>query len=333
MSNPWINIADRLGYQSLKLLPPETAHDVGKWVMQRRWLARGPIQWPTQRAPVLFGRRLPNPLGLAAGFDKNAVLVDAAIEYGFGFVEVGSVTFRGGSGNPRPRMFRLDPRTIMNRMGLNGDPAPIVAERLARTITPNFAVNIAKTHSSQILGDAAIEDMLGSYRLLNQYGIYTAINVSCPNTKEGRTFEDPAPLGELLSAITCERSPASKPLVVKLSPVLDPVDAVGRQRLAAVLDVCRAHGVDGYVCCNTLPTEHPKFGRGGLSGDAVRTRALRMIDLLAAEKAGVLIGCGGIFTAADLHAYLSRGCTVAQAYNGFVRGPTAGIGFASKVLA
>src|SRR5205823_6386898 len=147
--------------------------------------------------------------------------VDAAIEYGFGFVEVGSVTFRGGPGNPKPRMFRLDDRTIMNRMGLNGDSAEIVAARLAQVKTPFFGVNIAKTHSPDILGDAAIEDICSSYRLLMSFGMYTAINVSCPNTREGRTFEDPAPLSELLGALNAIRKDStSPPLLVKLSPVL-----------------------------------------------------------------------------------------------------------------
>lgn len=283
---------------------------------------------------MLFGRPLPNPLGLAAGFDKNADIVDAAIDYGFGFVEVGSVTFGGGPGNPKPRMFRVDDRTIMNRMGLNGQPAEIVAGRLASVKTPYFGVNIAKTHSPDILGDAAIEDMLGSYRLLHRFGLYTALNVSCPNTREGRTFEDAAPLAELLSAIDGVRSetPGAAPLMVKLSPILDPADGDGAGRLEQVMAVCEAAGVDGYICCNTLPTDHPKFGRGGISGDTVRPRAYRMAEFIVARCRRPVIGCGGIHTPDHLAGYLQRGCVAAQAYNGFVRGPAAGVRFAHRIL-
>ena len=150
------DLADRMAYQALRVLPPEAAHDLGKWAMRRRLLAPGRCQVAANESPRLFGHALPNALGLAAGFDKNAQIVDAAIDYGFGFVEVGSVTFRGGPGNPKPRMFRLDDVTIMNRMGLNGDPAAVVAARLEQVQTKYFGVNIAKTHSPDIVGDAAI---------------------------------------------------------------------------------------------------------------------------------------------------------------------------------
>jgi dihydroorotate dehydrogenase len=333
MGNPLKDAADRMGYQLLRALAPEAAHDLGKWAMARRLLAPGPIVLADESRPTLFGQKLPNPLGLAAGFDKNGQIVDAAMDYGFGFVEVGSVTFRGGPGNPKPRMFRLDDQTIMNRMGLNGDPAEAVAGRLANVRTPYFGVNIAKTHSPDILGEAAIEDICGSYRLLNCFGFYTAINVSCPNTREGRTFEDPAPLKELLSALNALRAGQNvPPLLVKLSPVLDPAEADGAARLEQVLEVCEAARIDGYICCNTLPTEHPKFGRGGMSGQAIRPRAWRMCEFITGRLSRPVIGLGGIFTRDHLEGYLQRGCTAVQAYNGFVRGPTAGVRFAHRVL-
>ncbi len=336
MPHPIPNLLDRLTYGSLKLLPAERAHDWGKWAMGRRLLAPGPVTLADNDRPRLFGTLLPNPLGLAAGFDKNAEIVDAALAYGFGFVEVGSVTFGGGRGNPKPRMFRLDDQTLMNRMGLNGDPAEIVAGRLARVRTPLFGVNIAKTHSPDILGDAAIEDIVGSYRLLRSFGLYTAINVSCPNTKEGRTFEDPTPLRELLSALNPLRHEAkAPPMVVKLSPVLDPDEAGGTGaagRLEQVLAVCEEAGIDGYICCNTLPGEHPKFGRGGISGNAIRPRAYRMIEFIAKTIHRPVIGCGGVLTAEHLRGYLDRGCVAVQAYNGFVRGPLAGTRFAHRLL-
>jgi dihydroorotate dehydrogenase len=333
MANALKDLLDRGAYFGLRVIPPEAAHDLGKWAMHRRLLAPGPITMPDEFRPILFGNRLPNPLGLAAGFDKNAQIVDAALDYGFGFVEVGSVTFRGGPGNPKPRMFRLDDQTIMNRMGLNGDPAEVVAGRLAGVQTPYFGVNIAKTHSPEILGDDAIADILGSYSLLSRFGMYTAINVSCPNTKEGRTFEDPGPLAELLAALNESRSGTKNPpLMVKLSPVLDPLVEAGAKRLERVLAVCESAAVDGYICCNTLPFEHAKFGRGGLSGNAIRPQAHRMAEFICNRLRRPVIGCGGIYNRAHLDGYLQRGCAAAQVYNGFVRGSLAGVRFAHRLL-
>ena len=327
------DFTDRIGYQLLRALPPEAAHDLGKWAMARRLLAPGPVVWPEASAPRLFGTTLPNPLGLAAGFDKNAEIVDAAIDYGFGFVEVGSVTFRGGPGNPKPRMFRLDEQTIMNRMGLNGDPAEVVAARLAKVQTPYFGVNIAKTHSPDILGDAAIQDICSSYERLNHFGLYTAINVSCPNTREGKTFEDPAPLAELLAALNAIRQGQTvPPLLVKLSPALDPADEGGAARLEQVLAVCEQAKVDGYICCNTLAIDHLKYGRGGISGSTIRPKAWRMCEFITGQLNRPVIGCGGILTRDHLDGYLQRGCVAAQAYNGFVRGPLAGVRFAHRLL-
>jgi dihydroorotate dehydrogenase len=324
------HMLDAFAHLALRALAPEPAHDLSKWAIQHRLLAPGPCTLSDTKRPTLFGQHLHNPLGLAAGFDKNAKIVDAAIDYGFGFVEVGSVTLRGGPGNPKPRMFRLDDETIMNRMGLNGDPAEVVAARLGKVQTPLFAVNIAKTHSPEIVCDAAIADIRESYKLLRTFGLYTAINISCPNTREGRTFEDPAPLADLLSALNEIRDPSARPLLVKLSPVLDPFDSP--DRLQQVLTVCQSAKIDGYICCNTLPIKHPKFGAGGVSGHAVRERALRIIDFIRTRDTDPIIGCGGIYTHEHLQQYLTRGCVAAQAYNGFVRGPNAGVNFVRKVL-
>ncbi len=226
----------------------------------------------------------------------------------------------------------------MNRMGLNGDPAEAIVGRLAKVATPLFGVNVAKTHSPDILGDAAIDDICAAYRLVRPFGLYTAINISCPNTAEGRTFEDPAPLAELLSALNAIRRDGghSPPLMVKLSPVLDPGMEEGREHLDAALAVCADAGVDGYICCNTLPFESPNFGRGGLSGEQVRFKAFRIIEHLvkaaSADKRPAILGCGGIFKGRHLDGYIARGCVAAQAYNGFVRGPLAGVRFAHRVL-
>ena len=275
--------------------------------------------------------------------------MDAAIDYGFGFVEVGSVTFRGGPGNPRPRMFRLDGQTIMNRMGLNGDPAEVVAARLARVRTPFFGVNIAKTHSPDILGDAAIEDICAAYRLVGRFGLYTAINVSCPNTREGRTFEDPGPLAELLSAVNALRRgrqwPAADcpapPLVVKLSPVLDPGGEGkerGRSRLAGSTGCWTSAKRPAWTatsaatrCRRSTPASAAAASAGRPSAPGVPDGRIHPPTLDRQGLDRPVIGCGGVFEPRHLDGYLRRGCVAAQAYNGFVRGPLAGVRFAHRI--
>ena len=311
----------RLSYHVLRAVPPEAAHELGKAAMRRGLLAgRGPVRRPV----TLLGHELPNPVGMAAGFDKNGELLGVVGRYGFGFAEVGSVTRRGGPGNPKPRMFRLDYPDVMNRMGLNGDPAQAVAARLARSPTPHFGVNVAKTHDPQIVGDAAIADVVETYRLVRDLGFYTVLNVSCPNTREGKTFEEPAALAELLAAVNAERGRV--PLCVKLSPKDDPAD------YGDVLRVCESAGVDGYVAVNTRPVQNA-HGRGGQSGTALRDAARRAVAFIADQTRKPVIGCGGVFTPADARALLDAGATAVQAYNGLVRGPHAGPHFARDLAA
>ncbi len=316
----------------LKLFPAETAHNIAKWGMRHKLCAPGPVVQAGDvvnggwRHPTLFNLRINNPLGLAAGFDKNAELVDAIQDYGFGFIEVGSVTFLGGKGNPKPRMFRIsepgNEHGIMNRMGLNGLPACDVAERLKGCTCKAYGVNIAKTHSAEIVGDAAIGDMVGTYKIMREFGAYTVLNISCPNTREGKTFEEPGPLRDLLHAITDTESAMQsitrrQPLLVKFSPTL----VADVTRFADLIDICKQFNISGYIFCNTLPMGHPEYGQGGAKW---------------ARDYGVketIIACGGIFTGQDIVDYKAAGADFFQAFNGFVRGSNSGPKFAHKVLA
>ncbi|MEM8873725.1 MAG: quinone-dependent dihydroorotate dehydrogenase, partial [Planctomycetota bacterium] len=150
-----MSITSRLAYHYLRALPAEAAHNVGTWAIKHELMGEA---LPPYKPVKLFGKQLANGLGLAAGFDKSAKLLRHLSFYGFGFIEVGSVTFRGGKGNPKPRMFRLGD-DLMNRMGLPGDSAEVVAQRLADApLDDNFGVNIAKTHDPDCVGDAAIDD-------------------------------------------------------------------------------------------------------------------------------------------------------------------------------
>lgn len=293
--------------------------------MKARALAPG--RFVARRAVELFGTSLDNPLGLAAGFDKNAELIDAAREFGFGYVEVGSVTRHGGPGNPRPRMFRLAGGDLLNRMGLNGDPVDEVVERMKTATSSAFAVNVAKTHDPTIMGDEAIADMVYTHSAVKMFGIYTALNISCPNTAEGRTFEDPGPLDDLLSAI--DVSGGARPVLVKLSPVLAYDE--NRAKLEKVIEVCESYDVAGYIAANTVPTELPKVGKGGRSGSACLPHALNLVHYLTARTSKPVIGVGGIRTAADAHEFCAAGAVALQAYCGFVRGPHAGARFAHHV--
>src|SRR3989344_2782083 len=174
-------VVNRLAHKILLRLPAETAHDIGKWGMRRRLFAPG--RFISDSKNNLFGIEVDNPLGIAAGFDKYAVLQETAREYGFGWIEEGSFTYNGGEGNKKPRLFRLrEEKGLLNRMGLNGISSAEAAEILAKANQKSFAVNIAKTHNPDIVGDKAFADVIGSYNLLKNLGIYTVLNLSCPNT-------------------------------------------------------------------------------------------------------------------------------------------------------
>ncbi len=316
---------EKLAHWFLFQLDPEQAHEIGKWAMKHKFLAPGEFKTEESKTD-LFGVEINNPLGLAAGFDKNGELVDSALEYGFGYIEIGSVTYEGGKGNEKPRLFRLhEEQGLLNRMGLNGDPAEVVAERLKKARSNAFGVNIAKTHSSDILGDRAIIDIVSSYQLLKTFGIYTVINISCPNTREGRTFEDTSSLKELLSAIS--EAERNKPLLLKLSPSIAKAD----NKLTELVSIAEENNIDGYVCGNTLPYVHPVYGAGGLSGTLLKNQALTLIQEVRKITDKVIIGVGGISTGLDMMTASASGADFFQAYDGFVRGKNYGPTFAHHV--
>ena len=273
---------------------------------------------------TLWGLRFQNPVGLAAGFDKNAELVRLWAALGFGHAEVGSVSARPSGGNARPRAFRLPADgALVNRMGLNNDGAAAVAARLGATATPPgfvVGVNVAKTHSPDILGAAGVEDFRRSVRAVLPHAGYLALNVSCPNTAEGKTFEAPDALDELLTAVTDEMqrtgdgerrtqdaggtgadeatphspqspvpsppSPArsAPPLLVKLSP--PPVGGVDVGATDELVQICLGHGVGGFITANTasdrdgLATPPSALGGIGRGGLSGRPLAARATALV-----------------------------------------------------
>ena len=283
-------------------------------------------------AREMFGLRFPNPVGLAAGFDKNAVAVPALAALGFGFVEIGTVTYHAQPGNPRPRLFRLPAdAALINRMGFNNAGAAAVAARLAGQPTVRIPIGVSLGKSKVAPLEDAVSDYLGALELLYSHGDYFAVNVSSPNTPGLRALQERDRLDALLAALmgrlgeraSAEGRPAPKPLLVKVAPDLD--DAA----LDDVVEVCLARGVSGLIAVNTtiardgLSAATPAALRdeaGGLSGGPLRARARAVVRRLH-MRAGArlpIVGCGGIFTADDARRMLDAGAALVQLYTGFI---------------
>jgi dihydroorotate dehydrogenase len=278
-------------------------------------------QTDARLARTVLGHRFPSPIGTAAGFDKNGRLIRILPELGFGFMEVGSATAVASPGNARPRMFRLpQDQALINRMGLNNHGAEALATtlRAAPASSVPIGVNVAKTHDPKILGDAAIRDYATSVRLLAPHAAYIALNVSCPNTEEGKTFEEPQALRELLDAVSTE-----VPLLVKFSSDIQERD------LLPLLEICESHNIAGYIAVNTstdrsslITPAHQleTIGRGGLSGKPLRSDAMRVLNVIRENTPAkrTVISVGGISTTEDVLGRLEAGADLVQIYTALV---------------
>jgi dihydroorotate dehydrogenase len=277
-----------------------------------------------------MGLTFPNVLGLAAGFDKNAIGIDGLGALGFGHVEIGTVTGEAQPGNPRPRLFRLpDDRAVVNRMGFNNDGAEVVAARLAdrsrgldrldRRNRPVLGINIGK--SKVVPEDEAVRDYEKSARLLTPYADYLVVNVSSPNTPGLRNLQAVEKLEPILTAV--QAIAGDVPLLVKIAPDLADDDVLG------VADLALAIGLDGIIATNTTISRDglrtpgarvEEVGAGGLSGAPLTRRSLDVLRLLR-DRVGpdlTLIGVGGITTVADARARLDAGATLIQGYTAFI---------------
>jgi dihydroorotate dehydrogenase len=304
---------------------------------------------PVPGAPVeALGLRFPHPLGVAAGFDKNAVGIDALAGLGFGHVEVGTVTALPQPGNPRPRLFRLPAdRAVLNRMGFNNDGAAEVSRRLAQRLRrrdpdrpgPVVGVNIGKSRVVPEEDQAAVEaDHTASTGLLAPLADYLVVNVSSPNTPGLRSLQAVERLRPLLAAVRAQADAVTPdrrvPLLVKIAPDLADEDVL------AVADLVAADGLDGVVATNTTvrrdhlvtPAEEvAALGPGGISGAPVAPRAREVLRLLRGRlPAGTtVVSVGGIDGPEEAAARLADGATLLQAYTGFVYG---GAGWPRRVL-
>jgi dihydroorotate dehydrogenase len=284
-----------------------------------------------------MGLDFPNPVGLAAGMDKDAAHVDALATLGFGFIEVGAVTPRPQPGNPVPRVFRL-PRAeaLINRLGFNSQGVDAFVENLCRARSGAIVgVNIGK--NADTANERAIEDYVACLRKVYPHAGFVTANVSSPNTKNLRELQRAEELDGFLAALVAERDRLAAqhgrrvPLAVKVSPDLDDAG------IAAVADRVAARGIDAVIATNTTLSregvEHLRFGhqQGGLSGSPLKARATAVVAKLrrALPATVAIIGVGGIASAADAREKLDAGANLVQLYTALVyRGP----GLVSRIV-
>jgi len=314
-------------------LDPEVAHELTLSKLDHA-AAFGLTRLVSRRIPDLpvqaMGLRFRNPVGLAAGMDKNAAHIDALGTFGFGHIEAGTVTPRPQPGNPKPRLFRLVPaQGLINRMGFNNDGverfvANVRAQRRFRAAGGVLGLNIGKNASTPI--ERAVDDYVAGLRAVYLDADYVAVNISSPNTKDLRALQGERELVGLLQALADTRHRLEDehgrrvPLAVKIAPDLE------NSAIAPLADILVAHGVDRVIATNTTTARHMVKGlahadeTGGLSGRPLRERATEVIDLLARHLKGRLpiIGVGGIMSGADAVEKIQAGATLVQIYTGFI---------------
>lgn len=278
-------------------------------------------------AQNLWNVNFSNPLGLAAGFDKDGVAANVWSSLGFGFSELGTVTFEAQPGNPRPRLFRL-PQDLaaLNRMGFNNSGAAAMATRLAQSqasLSP-MGINLGKSKVTPL--SAAAADYLASFRLLKDWGDYFVVNVSSPNTPGLRSLQDAAGLSLILDALQQENQ-GQKPILVKIAPDLE------WEAIADIISIAKTYQLAGIVATNTtirrdnLKTQAiaatgklVKEEAGGISGVPVRDRSTEIIRFIWKQTQGQMpiIGVGGIFTPEDAWEKITAGASLVQVYTGWI---------------
>ena len=317
------------------VFPPEAMHGFVAALMRfvyaippLRAIVRGMF---TVKHPALerefCGLKFSNPVGLAAGFDKNAKLYKAFSVLGFSFIEIGTVTPKGQPGNSKPRLFRIvHDEALINRMGFNNLGVDAAVEQLKRK-RPDIIIggNIGKNTATA--NDDAPADYLECFRKLYPYVDYFTVNVSCPNVANLSELQNISSLSGILTAVLTERDRQQfrKPVLVKISPDISFV------HLDQILEIAEKMGVDGIVAINTttrrseLTIDSEPIGKGGLSGKPLTWKALETVNYIRQRTKGRLpvMGVGGIMTAEDAISMINAGATLVQVYTGFIyEGPS-----------
>jgi dihydroorotate dehydrogenase len=317
-------------------LDPEQAHNLTLSNLDRaqRWgLLERLVSKPIADPRTLCGITFPNPVGLAAGLDKDGKHIDALAALGFGFLEIGTVTPRPQPGNPKPRMFRLtEAQAIINRMGFNNDGVDACVARVRRSrFWQNGGVlgmNIGKNASTPI--EDAASDYVQAMEAVYEIASYITVNISSPNTQNLRALQGEEMLRSLLSKLDESRKRLSdrdgirKPLFLKIAPDLDTAD------IHLIADLLMEFGIDGIIATNTTIARESVQGMqyaqeaGGLSGAPVRAASTQVIKTLKAQLGDHLpiIGVGGILSGADAREKINAGASLVQLYTGLIyRGP------------
>jgi len=279
---------------------------------------------------TVFGLEFENPVGLAAGFDKEAKLYNELANFGFGFIEIGTLTPEGQVGNSKPRLFRLPKdAALINRMGFNNEGVEAAVERLKKRKTKVLiGGNIGKNKVTP--NEQAKHDYYKAFHALYEYVDYFVVNVSSPNTPNLRALQDKEPLTELLKMLKNEMAamPNHKPILLKIAPDLS------NEQLDDIIAIVADVKIEGIIATNTtidrsmLTTERLKvdaIGAGGLSGAPLRDRSTEVIAYLHQKSNGAfpIIGVGGIYTAEDAIEKMKAGATLVQVYSGFIyEGPS-----------
>lgn len=312
-------------------LEPETAHDLAMFALGAVSRSRLLLKLiSTRQDPHLekrvFGLKFANPVGLAAGFDKNAVALPAWQALGFGFIEAGTVTARAQPGNVKPRIFRFpEQKALINRLGFNNEGADAMAQRLAvlkkSGLWPDIPVGINLGKSKVTPIEEATADYLLSFERLQKFGDYFVLNVSSPNTPNLRKLQDAAALGDLFANMQ-RRNPDRKPLLVKIAPDLE------WEPIEEILALVKEHEIAGIIAVNTTidhSAVEPPDGQqqGGLSGEPLRKRATEIVKFITSKSDTPVIAVGGIMDADAAMEKFDAGAALVQLYTGYVyRGPS-----------
>jgi dihydroorotate dehydrogenase len=323
------------------LMDPEVVHDQMTWFGKGlgktavgRWLLRAEFNYENPMlSQEVRGMKFKNPIGLAAGFDKNAELTKTLPQIGFGFAELGSITGEACPGNPKPRLWRLKrSESLVVYYGLKNDGAEALSAKLKKLLPPKgkrdfvYGISVAKTNSpATCVTEAGVADYAKAYRLMREVADYITVNISCPNAFGGEPFTDVKSLEMLLKELDKLHVPGI-PVLIKLSPDLS------RKEIDNLLEVCDKHKIDGFVCSNlTKKRDNPKIkdqqvpDKGGISGKVVHDLTNDLIEHIYKRTGGkkLIMGVGGVFTAEDAYAKIRLGANLIQMITGMIfEGPS-----------